>query len=143
MAQGRVFPYRRPATLLIWSVVAFGFGLTLILISWQAIDDLRGATVDAEVVGITTKATGRRVYDVRLVTPSALKCVAEVDSGSNPPPREIHVGGLSRVHYPASPPCDDRRVKESTSTPTWQLAILAALAFTGSLVGPRQSERKR
>lgn len=57
MAQGRVFPYRRPAELLIWSVVAFGFGLALILISRQAIDDLRGDTVDAEVVGITTNAT--------------------------------------------------------------------------------------
>ena len=143
MAQGRVFPYRQPAELLIWSVVAFGFGLALIRLSWQAVDDLRGATVDAEVVGITTNATGRRVYDVRLMTRSGLVCVAEVDSGSNPPPREIHVGGLSRVHYPASHPCTDYRVEESPSTPTWQLAILAALAFTGGLVALRQTRRKR
>ena len=143
MAQGRVFPYRRPAMLLILSVFTFGWGLALILMIPQAIDDLRGATVDAEVVGITTNATGRRLYDVRLATRSGLACVAEVDSGSNPPPREIHVGGLSRVHHPASHPCADRRVRESTSTPTWQWAILAALAFTGGLVGLRQSQHQR
>jgi len=143
MAQGRVFPYRRPATLLLLSVVAFGFGLMLILTSWQAIDDFRGGTVDAEVVGITTNVLGRRVYDVRLVTRSGLVCVAQVDSGSNPPPREIHLGGLSRVRYPASHPCTDYRVEESSSTPAWQFAILAALAFTGSVIALRQFRRAR
>jgi hypothetical protein len=143
MAQGRVFPYRRPATLLIMSVVAFGFGLALILTSWQAIDDFRGGTVDAEVVGITTNALGRRVYDVRLVTRSGLVCVAKVDSGSNPPPREIHLGGLSRVRYPASHPCADYRVEESSSTPAWQFAVVAALAFAGSLIALRQFRRER
>ena len=110
MAQSRVFPFRRPATIFIMWVVAFGFGLALILAGWQAIDDFRGATVDAEVVEITTNVQGRRVYDVRLVTRSGLVCVTRVDSGSNPSPREIHLGGLSRVHYPAAHPCADYTV---------------------------------
>lgn len=143
MAQGRVFPYRRPVTLFIMSMVAFAFGLALVLTTWRAIDDLRGGTVDAEVVAITTNAQGRRVYYVRLVTRSGIVCVAKVDSGSNPPPREIHLGGLSRVRYPASHPCNDYRVEESSTTPAWQFAIVAALALTGILIALRQFRRER
>ena len=112
------------------------------LLGGQAIDDFRGATVDAEVVGITTNVPGRRVYDVRLVTGSGLVCVTRVDSGSNPPPREIHPGGSSRVHYPATHPCADYSVRESTSSPPWQFAVFAALAVAGVLVRFRQLRRR-
>jgi hypothetical protein len=101
---------------MLW-VIVVAFGLALTLSSWSAIAEFRGAAVDAEVVDITTNAPGRRVYDVRLVTRSGLVCVTKVDSGSNPPPREIHLGGHSRVHYRIPHLCADYSVKESTATP--------------------------
>lgn len=119
----------------------FAFGVMFVLSGWEAVAEFRGATVDAEVVGITTNAPGRRVYDIRLVTRSGLVCVTTVDSGSNPPPREIRLGGLSRVHYPIPGPCTDYAVEESPSTPSWQLAVLAALVVTGSLAGLRHLRR--
>lgn len=127
---------------MLWALV-FMAGIALILSGGSAIAEFRGATVDAEVVGITTNTPGRRVYEVRLETRSGLVCVTTVDSGSNPPPREIKLGGLSRVHYPIPHPCADYSVQESTSTPSWQLAVLTALALTGGLVGLRHLHRNR
>src|SRR5215813_3331381 len=80
-------------------VVAVAWAGGWMLASWRAVDDARGETVDAEVVAITTNAPGRRVYDVRFVTAAGRSCESRVDSGSNPPPREIHVGGRAMVHY--------------------------------------------
>jgi hypothetical protein len=143
MAHAEKFPLRRPVQIVMLWVIVFAFGLALMLSGWKAIAEFRGATVDAEVVGITTNAPGRRVYDVRLVTRSGLVCATKVDSGSNPPPREIHLGGLSRVHYLVPHPCADYSAQESTSTPSWQFAVLAALAVAGGLIGLRQLRRNR
>jgi hypothetical protein len=66
-------------------------------------------------VSVATNVPGRRVYDIRLVTRSGRTCVTEVDSGANPPHRDIHVGGTSRVHYSADNTCVDDTVRESTS----------------------------
>ena len=74
---------------------------------------------------------------------SGLVCVTKVDAGSKPPPREIHLGGLSRVHYPVTHPCADYSVRESTSTPPWPFVVLAALVGVGSLVGLRRLRRTR
>ena len=83
------------------------------------------------------------MYYVRLVTRSGLAWLTKVDSGSNPPAREIHVGGLSRVHYRIPHPCADYPVEESTATPAWQFAVIAALGVAGGLVGLRQLRRNR
>jgi len=107
MAHGERFPLRPPVQIVILWAMVFAFGFALLLSGRTAIAEFRGATVDAEVVGITTNMPGRRVYDVRLVTGSSVACVTKVDSGSNPPPREIHPGGPSRcitespTHAPA------------------------------------------
>ncbi|GAA2630192.1 hypothetical protein GCM10010399_72650 [Dactylosporangium fulvum] len=101
---------------------------------WRAVDDSRGATVDAEVVAITTNAPGRRVYDVRFVTETGLTCESRVDSGSNPKPREIHVGGRSRVHYSASDPCSGLLLRETTSPAPWPGVILLLVPIVVCLV---------
>jgi hypothetical protein len=69
-----------------------------------AVDEARGGTVDAEVVGIRLISSGRRVCDVRFEVAGRL-CSAEVDSGSNPPPRDVRIGGISKLRYSASSPC--------------------------------------
>jgi hypothetical protein len=115
-------------------VVAAGFTVGLVLTGWRTIDDARGATVGAEIVGITTNAPGRRVYDVRFVTAAGRSCESRVDSGSNPPHREIHVGGRARVHYPASNPCDGLYVRETTSSSPWWLLIFQSVAIAACLV---------
>jgi hypothetical protein len=143
MAHGRVFPFRRPVEIIMLWTMVFAFGLGTVLFGWQAIDDFRGATVDAEIVSITTNAPGRRVYNVRLVTRSGLVCVTEVDSESNPQPREIGLGRLSQVHYLASHPCANNSVRESVSSPPWPFAVTAALVVAGSLVGLRRLRRNR
>ena len=143
MAYEKRFSLRRPMQIVVLWGIVLAFGLALILSSWTAIAEFRGATVDAEVVGITTNGPGRRVYDVRLATRSGLVCVTKVDSGSNPPPRKIYVGGLSRVHYQIPHPCADYSAQESPDTPSWQLAVLAAVVVAVGLVGLRHLHRNR
>ena len=113
-------------------VVAFIAAVLLELIP-EAIGDLRGTTVDAQIVSIMTNSPGRRVYHIRLVTLSGHTCVTEVDSGSNPPPREIRVGGTSRVHYSARNTCADDSVRESTSSPPGDFIVPALLGIVGGL----------
>jgi hypothetical protein len=143
MAQEPEFPFRRPATLLLLWLLVLGSGLVLVATVRDAIDELRGGTVDAVVVDITTDGPGRRVYDVRLETRSGLVCVTRVDSGSNPPPRTITAGGLSRVRYPGSRPCAAYAVEESTATPAWQAAVFAALVVGVVLVVLRRMRHRR
>ncbi|GAA4606220.1 hypothetical protein BJY16_005716 [Actinoplanes octamycinicus] len=133
-----MFTFGSQLKIAVLGMMVLGFSLAFVLTGWQAIDDFRGATVDAEVVGITTDAPGRRVYDVRLTTRSGLTCVTEVDSGSDPPPRDIHLGGPARVHYLASHPCADFTAREPTSLPPWPFTVGSALVVAGSLVGLRQ-----
>jgi hypothetical protein len=115
---------------LLFAVVFAG---ACVLAGWRAIDDARGKTVDAEVVDIVTNSPGRRVYDVRFVTAAGRACESRVDSGSNPPPREIHVGGRAMVHYSASDPCSGFLLRETTSSPPWPFVIMAAVAVAVSL----------
>ena len=59
MARSREFPFRRPVEIvMLWALVLMS-GIALILSGRSAIAEFRGATVDAEVVGITTNAPGR------------------------------------------------------------------------------------
>jgi hypothetical protein len=132
------FPFRRPAIIVLLWLMVFAFGIALLLAGAESIDDWRGATVDAPVVSITTNVPGRRVYAVQLPN-----CVTTVDSGSNPAPREIRVGGLSRVHYRASDPCAPDAVRESTSSAPWPFALTAAAAVAAALFSLRQLRRKR
>ncbi|WP_426505596.1 hypothetical protein ACPPVO_47800 [Dactylosporangium sp. McL0621] len=91
----------------------------------QAIDDARGATVDAAVVRIMTDVPGRRVYEVTFVDATGRTCESRVDTGSNPPAREISVGGRSLVHYSASDPCG--KVRESIVAPPWFFVVIAGV----------------
>ncbi|WP_433383594.1 hypothetical protein ACQPZX_21775 [Actinoplanes sp. CA-142083] len=101
----------------------------------RAIDDARGGTVDAEVVDITTNVPGRRWYDVRFTTLDGRVCLSRVDSGSNPPPREIRVGGTSEVSYAASSPCDSDLLRESGTKSPWGFVIFAAVAVVVCVFG--------
>ena len=108
-------------------VAALCWTAGLVVFGRQAIDDARGATVDAEVIGITTKGPGRRVYEVRFVTPAGRVCESRVDSGLNPPPREIRVGGHAMVHYSASNPCSSSLLRETSSPSPWPIAVVVPL----------------
>jgi hypothetical protein len=119
---------REARIVLVWLMLVAST-VVLLLSSWQLIGDVRGATVDAEVVNITTNVPGRRVYDIRLVTRSGRTCVTTVDSGSNPPPREIRVGATSRVHYSADNTCADFSARESTSSWPGTFVVVASLAI--------------
>jgi len=118
---------RRAEIGLVWLLLIV-FTVALLATGWQLIGDVRGATVDAEVVSIRTNAPGRRVYDIHLVTHSGRTCTTAVDSGSNPPPRQIRVGATSRVHYSAERTCVDFSVRESTSSSPEPFAAAASLA---------------
>ena len=109
------------------------FTVALLLSGWDLIGDVRGATVDAEVVNITTNVPGRRVYDIRLVTRSGRTCLTKVDSGSNPPPRDIRVGATSRVHYSADNTCAEFSVRESTSSSPGPFVVVASLTIAACL----------
>ena len=123
---------REAGIVLVWLLLVV-FTIALLATGWRLIGDVRGATVDAEVVSITTNVPGRRVYDIRLVTRSGRICVAKVDSGSNPPPREIRVGATSRVHYSANNTCADFSVRESTSPSPGPFVAAASLAVAACL----------
>jgi hypothetical protein len=94
--------------------------------------EARGGTVDAEVVDIQYIASGRRVYDVRFDVAGRI-CSAQVDSGSNPLPREVHIGGTSRLRYSASRPCT--KVHETTSPGPGPLPIVIAVVAIGFWTG--------
>ncbi|MEU7876285.1 hypothetical protein [Dactylosporangium sp. NPDC049140] len=81
--------------------IAVGCTAAALGLGWIAVDEARGGTVDAEVVDIQYIASGRRVYDVRFDVAGRI-CSAQVDSGSNPLPHEVHIGGTSRLRYSAS-----------------------------------------
>lgn len=125
---------RRGAIIAFLLVAALVWTGGLVVFGWQAIDDARGATVDAEVIGITTNVPGRRVYEVRFVTPAGRVCQSRVDSGSNPPPREIRVGGHAMVHYSASDPCSSSLLRETTSWSPWPIAVVSLVAIVVCLV---------
>jgi len=137
------FRASRETTIGLMVVMALGWTAGLVLGGWRTIDDARGATVDAEVVGITTNASGRRVYDVRFVTPSGRLCESRVDSGSNPPPREIHVGGRAMVHDSASNPCSSFLLRETTSSSPWPIMIFAPVVIVVCLVVAWRLRRNR
>jgi hypothetical protein len=143
MAHERRFLVRRGARIVLLWVMVVAFTIALLLSGSQVIKDGRGATVDAEVVSITTNVPGRRLYDVRLVTLSGRVCVTKVVSGSNPPPREIRVGETSRVHYPAGNPCADFSARESTSQATWLILVVAPLVIASCLLSLRRLRRYR
>ncbi|GAA4264253.1 hypothetical protein GCM10022255_116170 [Dactylosporangium darangshiense] len=107
------------------TAAALGFG-------WVAIDDARGGTVDAEVVGIQHISSGRRVYEVRFDV-AGRTCSAQVHSGSNPLPRDVHIGGISRLRYSASGPCT--KVRETTSPGPGPLPIVIAVVAIGLWAG--------
>jgi hypothetical protein len=107
------------------TAAALGFG-------WVAVDEARGGTVDAEVVGIQHISSGRRVYDVRFDVAGRI-CSAQVDSGSNPLPRDVHIGGISRLRYSASSPCT--KVRETTSSGPGPLPIVIAVVAIGLWAG--------
>ena len=83
-----------------------------LLFGWADADDARGRDVDADVTGIQLISSGRRVYFVRFEVNGRV-CSSRVDSGSNPAPRDVHVGGTSRLHSSASDPCNVRETEES------------------------------
>lgn len=145
MTRERRLAVRREVRVVLLLLALALFTGLLLASGWDLVGYLRGATVDAEVVSIRTNAPGRRVYDIRLVTRSGRVCVTEVDSGSNPPPREIRVGGLSRVHYSSHNACADYSVEESTeSSPVWWV-VFASLPIAACLFELRRlrcSQRK-
>ncbi|MEV6930227.1 hypothetical protein AB0M46_37890 [Dactylosporangium sp. NPDC051485] len=110
----------------VWCTV---FGL---LLGWAALDEARGGVVDAEVVDIKSNFPGRRVYDVRFEAAGRV-CESRVDSGSNPVPRDIYVGGHSRLQYSASDPCG--KVRETIAAPLWPFAIVAVVIMVACWVG--------
>ncbi|GAA3294219.1 hypothetical protein Dvina_50370 [Dactylosporangium vinaceum] len=124
-------------------IMALVWAAGLVLAGWRTIDDARGATVDAEVVGITTNVPGRRVYDVRFATPAGQACESRVDSGSKPPPREIHVGGRALVHYSASDPCSSFLLRETTSLAPWPFTIVASVSMVACLTVAWRRHRNR
>ncbi|WP_433223112.1 hypothetical protein ACQP00_25265 [Dactylosporangium sp. CS-047395] len=113
--------------------MALGFTAGLILGGWRAVNDARGSTADAEITAIQADYPGRRVYDVRFVTRAGRTCKSTVDSGSEPEPRDIHMGGRSLVHYPASNPCDGLYIREMPSTGPWPPLIPLAIADAACL----------
>jgi hypothetical protein len=130
MRRERRFVMRRGARIvLLWLLLAAMTGL-LLFSGYGLVGDVRGATVDAQVVSITTNVPGRRVYDIRLVTRSGRACVTEVDSGSNPPPRDLRLGETSRVHYSANNTCVDDSVRESTDSGPGAGVVVALLAIS-------------
>jgi hypothetical protein len=143
MARDRRFTVPRAAEIgLVWILLVV-FAIALLATGWQLIGDAHGATVDAEVVSITTNGAGRRVYDIRLVTRSGRTCVTEVDSGSNPRPREIRVGGTSRVHYSSHSTCAEDSVRESTSSSPEPFVTALSLAVAGCLLQLWRLRRNR
>lgn len=115
--------------LLVGAVVCTFAGL---LLGWVSVDDARGDVVDAEVVGIQHISSGRRVYDVRFDVAGRV-CSTQVDSGSNPEPRDVHIGGISRLHYSASDPCT--KVRETASSGPGPFPIVIAVVAVGFWVG--------
>jgi hypothetical protein len=113
----------RQATRFVLLVMALGWTVASLTIGWASVDDARGATVDAEVVDILTNVPGRRVYNVRFEAAGTI-CWSRIDSGSNPDPREIHVGAHSRVHYSRSDPC--RKLRETSSPAPWPFPVFTA-----------------
>ncbi|MEU0560516.1 hypothetical protein [Dactylosporangium sp. NPDC006015] len=120
---------RRRAWLLVSAVVLTFVSL---LDGWLSIDEARGGVVDAEVVGVRNISSGRRVYDVRFDAAGRV-CSTQVDSGSNPKPRDVHAGGTSRLHYSASDPCT--KVRETGGPSPGPLPIVTALVAAGLWVG--------
>ncbi|GAA2332391.1 hypothetical protein [Dactylosporangium salmoneum] len=107
---------------IIWTGVA-------LLVGWEALDEARGGTVDAEVVAVKFDSPGRRVYDVRFEA-LGRSCESRIDSGSEPRPRDVHVGGRSRLTYSASDPCG--KVRETGIGPILVFfAPLAAVMWAG------------
>ncbi|MFC4038228.1 hypothetical protein ACFO1B_07320 [Dactylosporangium siamense] len=88
--------------------------------------------VDAEVVGISYNGAGRRVYDVRFAVAGRV-CSARVDSGSNPKPRDVRIGGTSRLRYSASDPC--QKVRETIAAGPGPIPFIAAVVALGFWVG--------
>jgi hypothetical protein len=112
------------------AVATFGVLITLIampVVTWSAVNDLRGSDATAEVVDVTTDVPGRRVYTVRFVAESGQTCESEVDSGSNPPPRTVRVGGQARVHHSWRYPC--RHVREADEPGPWIGAVVVLVLF--------------
>ncbi|MFC4047222.1 hypothetical protein ACFO1B_53190 [Dactylosporangium siamense] len=132
----------RAVALIIAVALTGGWGLA----GWRVVDDARGETVDAEVVAIARNDPGRRVYDVHFVTVAGQACESRVDSGSNPPPREIHVGGGAMVHHSASNPCSSFLLRETTYPSRWPFMIVAPMVIAICLVAvwrlrPRKDDR--
>lgn len=124
---------RSRRSLRVWllvSAVVCSFGA--LFLGWISVDDARGGVVDAEVVGIQHVSSGRRVYDVRFEVVGRV-CSTRVDSGSNPKPRDVHIGGISRLHYSASDPCTE--VRETTRHGPGLFPIVIAVAAGGFWVG--------
>ncbi len=120
---------RRRGTVLVVAVV---FTVASLFFGWLAVDEARGGVVDAEVVGISTNVAGRRVYDVRFEA-AGRACSSRVDSGSRPEPRDIRVGGVSRLRYPGSDPCG--KVRESTAARPGPMPYIAAAVAAGFWLG--------
>lgn len=137
----RLMVVRRMRIALAWLVLV-AFTVMLPVFAWEVIGDVRGATVDAEVVSTRTNGPGRRVYDIRLVTRSGHVCVTEVDSGSSPPPRDIRVGATSRVHYSSHDTCAAFSVRESTSSPPWEWLVVGTLVIAAGLFELRSHSRR-
>ncbi|MET7417507.1 hypothetical protein [Dactylosporangium sp. NPDC005555] len=113
-------------------VIAVVFTVAGLVFGWVAVDEARGGVVDAEVVGISYNGAGRRVYDVRFEVAGRV-CSSRVDSGSKPKPRDVRIGGISRLRYPASDPC--RKVRETIAAGPGPMPFIAAVVALGFWVG--------
>nr|BFE59835.1 hypothetical protein GCM10020063_043610 [Dactylosporangium thailandense] len=134
MVRGRSYRSRasRQASRVLLLVMAVGWTVAGLLTGWAALDEARGGVVDAEVVGIKWNDAGRRMYDVRFDV-AGHACESHVDSGSKPLPRDIHVGGHSRLRYSASDPC--KKVRETIAGGPWPFPIIHAAIAVGCLIG--------
>ncbi|MET7394307.1 DUF3592 domain-containing protein [Dactylosporangium sp. NPDC005572] len=129
------------ASFALLAVGAIGVAIALLLSVWQGVDDLRGGTVPGEVVDISSNYPGRRVYTVRFTTITGVSCESRIDSGSNPPPRAIQIGGLSEVHYRKSDPCS--AVRETSEPAPWLATVITGAVLVGLLIAARSAWRSR
>jgi hypothetical protein len=105
------------------AVATFGALITLIatpVVTWSAVNDLRGSDTTADVVDVATDVPGRRVYTVRFVAES----------------------GQARVHYSWRGSCG--HVREADEPGPWIGAVVVlVLLGVSSTVAYRAWRRPR
>ncbi|MET7395373.1 DUF3592 domain-containing protein [Dactylosporangium sp. NPDC005572] len=129
------------ASLVVLTVGSVFLAVALLVSAWQSVDDLRGGTVSAEVVDILWNDSGSRNYTVRFTTGAGVACESRINSGSNPPPRAIQVGGQSQVRHRRSDPCS--AVRETSEPAPWFGTAVSAVLFVGWLFAARSAWRRR